>query len=217
VDSQICRKIDKDILRTLPKNPMFGRSSSGPRMLRRILIAYARMNPAVGYCQGMNVLVAVILHHVREEEASFWLFVQLMKRYGLQENFLPGIPGVLSRCARLDDLMVVCLPRLALFLADQGIQSSTMFASSWFIALFGVRVSEAISGRLLDLFLLDGWSVIYTAALNVLFLMQEELLQLDMDGLFSRLEQGPSRFSADQLIANRWEGHISNFETYHTI
>jgi hypothetical protein len=129
-----------------------------------------------------------------------------MKRYGLQDNFLPGIPGVLRRCGRLDDLMVVCLPRLALFFvrsavmqcthcvvrndccldfggltcanasfspvhavrvvvilhekADQGIQSSTMFASSWFIALFGVRVSEAISGRYarVCMCVCDGWA-----------------------------------------------------------
>ena len=40
-------------------------------MLKRVLLAYARWNKAVGYCQGFNVLAALILNVMdrREDDA----------------------------------------------------------------------------------------------------------------------------------------------------
>ena len=39
--------------------------------LKRVLLAYARWNPNVGYCQGFNMLAAIILEVVEwvEEDA----------------------------------------------------------------------------------------------------------------------------------------------------
>ena len=42
-------QIEKDLHRTFPGHPVM--DASGRRALRRILAAYARRNPAVGYCQ----------------------------------------------------------------------------------------------------------------------------------------------------------------------
>ena len=39
--------------------------------LRRILCLYAVVNPEIGYCQGLNNVVAVFLQ-VMEEEKAFW-------------------------------------------------------------------------------------------------------------------------------------------------
>lgn len=41
-------------------------------ILKKVLLAYARYNQAVGYCQGFNVLAALILQVTeRNEEAAF--------------------------------------------------------------------------------------------------------------------------------------------------
>lgn len=37
-------------------------------MLKRVLLAYARWNKRVGYCQGFNVLAALILDVVERKE-----------------------------------------------------------------------------------------------------------------------------------------------------
>jgi hypothetical protein len=42
------------------------------QQLRRVLSAYVKRNPTVGYCQGLNFIAAVLLTKLREEEA-FWV------------------------------------------------------------------------------------------------------------------------------------------------
>lgn len=39
--------------------------------MRRVLLAYAEHNPAVGYCQGLNFIAGLLLLHQPEEQA-FW-------------------------------------------------------------------------------------------------------------------------------------------------
>lgn len=45
----------------------------------RILHAYTKRNPQVGYCQGMNNIVLMILKVVNDEEAAFWLFCMIIE------------------------------------------------------------------------------------------------------------------------------------------
>lgn len=40
--------------------------------LFNILVAYSMYNTEVGYCQGMNNLVAVLLMFLGKEEYAFW-------------------------------------------------------------------------------------------------------------------------------------------------
>ncbi len=54
------------------------RDGPGQAMLFNILAVYARVNPAVGYCQGMAYVAAVLLMHMAEEEA-FWCLVALLE------------------------------------------------------------------------------------------------------------------------------------------
>ena len=47
-------------------------SNEDRMVLKRVLLAYARWNQAVGYCQGFNVLAALILQVTEgDEEAAF--------------------------------------------------------------------------------------------------------------------------------------------------
>ena len=55
----------------------------GRDALKRVLFAYARHNPSVGYCQGMNFLTALLLL-LMEEEAAFWCLAAIV------EDILPG-------------------------------------------------------------------------------------------------------------------------------
>ena len=43
-----------------------------------MLLAYARHNPSVGYCQGMNFLAALLLL-LMEEEAAFWCLAAIVE------------------------------------------------------------------------------------------------------------------------------------------
>jgi len=48
------QQIEMDIHRTMPNNVFFGGNGPGISKLERVLIAFARHNPAIGYCQGSN-------------------------------------------------------------------------------------------------------------------------------------------------------------------
>ena len=56
---RVRKQIDKDLPRTFPGHPLL--DGIGRDALRRVLCAYALHNPAVGYCQGMNFLAALLL------------------------------------------------------------------------------------------------------------------------------------------------------------
>ena len=65
------KQIELDLLRTLPNNKHFeSLESDGTCRLRRVLQAYSRHNPVVGYCQGINRLAAVSLLFMPEEEGK---------------------------------------------------------------------------------------------------------------------------------------------------
>jgi hypothetical protein len=52
-------------------------------MLKRVLLAYARWNKQVGYCQGFNIIAALILDVMdRKEDCALKVFID-------SESFLP--------------------------------------------------------------------------------------------------------------------------------
>lgn len=74
--------IEKDLHRSLPEYAAY-QSKRGIDTMRRVLTAYAFSNPAVGYCQAMNLVVASFLIFMSEEQC-FWCLSILCDR------LLPG-------------------------------------------------------------------------------------------------------------------------------
>ncbi|XP_050227768.1 uncharacterized protein LOC126677265 [Mercurialis annua] len=72
------RQIEKDIPRTFPGHPAL--DEHGRESLRRLLLAYARHNPSVGYCQAMNFFAGLLLLLMPEENA-FWTLVGIIDDY----------------------------------------------------------------------------------------------------------------------------------------
>ena len=47
----------------------------GENKLYNVLIAYANYDIEVGYVQGMNYIVALLLLYIEDEQKVFWSFV----------------------------------------------------------------------------------------------------------------------------------------------
>lgn len=71
---------------------------------RRVLTAYARHNPSVGYCQGMNFVAAMLLLQLSDEEHAFWCLCALV------EDVLPGYYSHAMVAAEVDQLVTTCNP-----------------------------------------------------------------------------------------------------------
>ena len=56
--------------------------------LYRVLHAYVAANPRQGYCQGFNMIAALILFYVPEEDAFFCFDHVMHKRYAKCNNEL---------------------------------------------------------------------------------------------------------------------------------
>ena len=130
-------QISKDLPRTFPKQVLFrDRIGIGQSALFHVLKAYSHFDPALGYCQGMAFLVAVLLQHLGEEDA-FWMLVCLLHspRYGwLRGLYIPQMPKVCSLMAQLDSALSSHLPKLAAHAEARS--AATVISTPWFMTLF---------------------------------------------------------------------------------
>ena len=83
IDSSADPYIQRDLRRTMPKNAFFkeedrggDQTVSGQQLLFNVVHAYAVHDSEVGYSQGINFLSAVLLLHMKQEQA-FWVLVQV--------------------------------------------------------------------------------------------------------------------------------------------
>ena len=65
------RQIDLDLKRTFPGHKLLS-GEPGMERLRKVLVAYARRAPNVGYVQGMGFIAALFLIFVEDPEDAFW-------------------------------------------------------------------------------------------------------------------------------------------------
>ena len=193
MDGELREIIKRDLGRTFTTNVMFLQAHSGEcsdyqQTLYRILHAYAVYDPRVGYCQGMGFIAATLLTQMKEAEA-FWAFVVLMRheKYLLCDMFLPGFPKTQQGFRILTVLLERFSPRLAQHLEAECVNVS-YFASRWLMTLFSNVFPVSRVLRVWDLFLVEGWKVMFRVSLALLLMEEESLLQMEMEELMTRLK-----------------------------
>jgi hypothetical protein len=48
-------------------------------MLREVLTTYSVYDGELGYVQGVNLITAILLYHIKSPEETFWALVDLME------------------------------------------------------------------------------------------------------------------------------------------
>ena len=187
---------EKDLFSKLDKIPMNEdtvpacqffkeKYGNGQRKLYKVLSYYSKYNTDTGYVQGMGFIVAVFLTYM-DEESSFFMLHSLMKKYNMEGFYLPGFPILKKTFYILLNLEKKFLPKIYELFKKEGMIPS-MYASEWFICLFSRNLEFKSLVRIFDIFLLEGYKVIYRFALAFLKLKEDKFME-GKDGLASIMQ-----------------------------
>lgn len=173
-------EIEKDLNRSLPEYPGF-QSDEGISRLRRVLTAYSWINPDVGYCQAMNIVVAALLIYMSESQAFFLLSA-------LCDRLVPGyysttMYGTLLDQKVFESLVEKTMPILWDHLVKSDVQLSVV-SLPWFLSLYINSMPLVFAFRVLDVFFVEGPKVLFQVGLAILRINGEELLDAADDGNF---------------------------------
>uniref|UniRef100_A0A8D0XMW9 TBC1 domain family member 2B n=1 Tax=Sus scrofa TaxID=9823 RepID=A0A8D0XMW9_PIG len=171
------KQIELDLLRTLPNNKHYScPTSEGIQKLRNVLLAFSWRNPDIGYCQGLNRLVAVALLYLEQEDA-FWCLVTIVEVFMPRDYYTKTLLGSQVDQRVFRDLMSEKLPRLHTHFEQYKVDY-TLITFNWFLVVFVDSVVSDILFKIWDSFLYEGPKVIFRFALALFKYKEEEILKL---------------------------------------
>ncbi|KAL6545296.1 hypothetical protein OROGR_009170 [Orobanche gracilis] len=205
-------QIEKDLPRTFPGHPAL--DEDGRNALRRLLTAYARHNPSVGYCQAMNFFAGLLLLLMPEENA-FWTLM------GILDDYFDGYYSEEMIESQVDQLVLEELvrekfPKLVNHLDYLGVQVAWV-TGPWFLTIF-MNMLPWESGvlRVWDVLLFEGNRVmLFRTALALMELYGPALVTTKDAGDAITLLQSlaGSTFDSSQLVLTACMGFQNVQET----
>ncbi|XP_049390410.1 uncharacterized protein LOC125854867 [Solanum stenotomum] len=198
-------QIEKDLPRTFPGHPAL--DEDGRNALRRLLTAYARHNPCVGYCQTMNFFAGLLLLLMPEENA-FWTLV------GILDDYFDGYYSEEMIECQVDQLVLEVLvrekfPKLVNHLDYLGVQVAWV-AGPWFLSIFMNMLPWESVLRVWDVLLFEGNRVmLFHTALALMELYGPALVTTKDAGDAVTLLQSlaGSTFDSSQLVLTACMGY----------
>ncbi|GAW23636.1 hypothetical protein ANO14919_132100 [Xylariales sp. No.14919] len=178
-DPVVTSQIDMDVHRTLTDN-IFFRRGPGVAKLGEVLRAYARRNPEVGYCQGMNLITANLLLIMPSTEDTFWVLVSIIELILPRGYYDHSLMASRADQNVLRQYVTAVLPKLSQHLENLSIELEAL-TFQWFLSVFTDCLSAEALFRVWDVVLCisDGSTFLFQVALALLKLNEQQLLQCD--------------------------------------
>ncbi|XP_042472656.1 TBC1 domain family member 8B-like isoform X1 [Zingiber officinale] len=198
-------QIEKDLPRTFPGHPAL--DENGRNALRRLLTAYARHNPSVGYCQAMNFFAGLLLLLMPEENA-FWTLL------GIIDDYFDGYYSeemIESQVDQLvfEDLVRERFPKLVNHLDYLGVQVAWV-TGPWFLSIFVNMLPWESVLRAWDVLLFEGSrEMLFRTALALMELYGPAIVTTKDAGDAVTLLQSlaGSTFDSSQLVLTACMGY----------
>ncbi|GAB1199339.1 hypothetical protein APSETT444_008685 [Aspergillus pseudonomiae] len=150
-DQSVVAQIDMDINRTLTDNVFF-RKGPGVTKLKEVLLAYARRNSEVGYCQGMNLIAASLLLITPTAEDAFWILASMIEIILPEHYYDHGLLASRADQVVLRQYISEVLPKLAAHLEALGVELEAL-TFQWFLSVFTDCLSAEALYRVWDVVL----------------------------------------------------------------
>ena len=184
-DSALGQQIIKDLHRSRFSSNSFMSSETDAEseraLLKRVLLAYARWNKQVGYCQGFNVLATVILDTVERNENDALKVMIYLIDHVLPNNYFSNRLRLLAVDLAVFRHLLACnYPQLSQHLdnlqkqatsTDDGIfyepPLTNVFLMQWLLTLYATCLPQPALLRFWDCLLLNGSDALLSAGLHI--------------------------------------------------
>ncbi|OON21904.1 TBC domain protein, partial [Opisthorchis viverrini] len=225
-DDSLGSQIVKDLHRTGCEQ--FG-SDEDRASLKRVLLAYARWNKRVGYCQGFNVIAAAILDVMdRDEKEAFKIMVYLIDYVLPESYFAQNLQALSVDIAVFRHLLQTKIPRLSAHLdrlqykaaveanskIGQPVVNPSLFGRAqslyepplmnvyiiqWFLTLFATCLAPDAVLRIWDSILLEGSEVILRTAIVIM----DFLARQSADQFYGTMTKLVAEFAEGRIVSTR--------------
>ncbi|KAK5967206.1 Rab-GAP TBC domain-containing protein [Trichostrongylus colubriformis] len=156
------------------------------RKLKQVLLGYARFNKIIGYCQGFNVIAALILQVVDyRPDIALKIMIFLIEHVMPQGYFDQSLGALSVDMIVMKDLMLQRLPTTIQHL--ETLQSSSeneyepplpnIFSMHWFLTLFSTCLPRDCVMRVWDALMLQGSEVLLRTAIAIWSKMSRRILR----------------------------------------
>uniref|UniRef100_A0A8C6UCG9 TBC1 domain family member 30 n=1 Tax=Neogobius melanostomus TaxID=47308 RepID=A0A8C6UCG9_9GOBI len=179
-DDSLGIQIVKDLHRTGCSSYCGQEGEQDRVVLKRVLLAYARWNKKVGYCQGFNVLAALILEVTEGNESdALKVMIYLIDKVLPESYFANNLRALSVDMAVFRDLLRLKLPRLSQHL--QHLQKmankeaggsyepplTNVFTMQWFLTMFATCLPAPTVLKIWDSVFFEGSEVLFRVALAI--------------------------------------------------
>ncbi|XP_056132692.1 TBC1 domain family member 30 [Lampris incognitus] len=179
-DDSLGIQIVKDLHRTGCSSYCGQEGEQDRVVLKRVLLAYARWNKTVGYCQGFNVLAALMLEVTEGNESdALKVMIYLIDKVLPESYFANNLQALSVDMAVFRDLLRLKLPRLSQHLhhlqkaANREAGGSyeppltNVFTMQWFLTMFATCLPPPIVLKIWDSVFFEGSEVLLRVALAI--------------------------------------------------
>lgn len=170
-------QIELDIKRTFTEDEAFVEDKDLQGTIQNILLAYAKRNTSIGYCQGMNYLGGLVARVIKDEEDSFWVLVNLF------ESILPLDYYCLMTEILVDQRVFTKIfkkRKNKLYKHFKNIELDLgLVCFPWLVCLLASNLEKQISEVIFDFIFLEGNIAIFKAMFAIMNILEPHLLRAE--------------------------------------
>uniref|UniRef100_A0A0N5ARB4 Rab-GAP TBC domain-containing protein n=1 Tax=Syphacia muris TaxID=451379 RepID=A0A0N5ARB4_9BILA len=154
--------------------------------LKRVLLGYARYNRSIRYCQGFNVIVALLSEITSSNDEETLKLLIFLLEYVLPHGYFDqNLRGLSVDMSVIRILLHEKLPQIASHLdnlqrnsrSDYEPPLENVFSMQWFLTLFAACLPKKCVYRIIDAIMLDGSEVILKVALVIWNKLSRKILR----------------------------------------
>ena len=197
-------QIEKDVNRTFIGEE---NTKENITILKKILIALNNLNEKIGYCQGINFIIALILKITKFNMIkTFHLARLILKR--IKGYFTKDFPLLKYNLKKFDKGFKQLFPKLFDHFKNNDIVNE-IYVGKWIQTLFTVNLNFDNACHIWDALLVYGMDFIIPISLSILYFIKDNLLNLNDSTDIVKLLQNTLYTEDENLIQSIYREDIN--------